>query len=79
MIPPIESAKALGDPACTTAVGEVNPPAVLAFPLLPPVGDNNVTVAFGAKLQLPLDANGTLELDEVVYVGGGVYPSGGAG
>lgn len=84
-MPPMDSAKAFGDPACITAVGEVNPTGVLMFPLLPPVGDSNVVVAFVATLQLALDVNAALDVDEVVYVdevvcvGGGVYPNGGAG
>lgn len=75
----MDSAEAFGDPPCMTAVGEANPAGVLLFPLLPPVGDNNVAVAFVATLQLALDVNGALDVDEVVYVGGGVYPNGGAG
>lgn len=65
----MDRAKAFGDPACIIAVGEANPPGVLLLPLLPPVGDNNVAVAFVATLQLALDISGALDVNEVVYVG----------
>jgi hypothetical protein len=85
IMPPIDSAKAFGDPPCMIAVGATNPTEVLLFPLLSPVGDRNVVVAFVATLQLALDVDGAVDIDgalgvdEVVYVGGGVYPNGGAG
>ena len=49
------------------------------FPLLPPVGDNNVVVALVATLQLVLGVNEASDVDKVEYVGGGVYPGGGTG
>jgi hypothetical protein len=74
-----DSVEVFEDPLFRTAVGAADLSAILLFSLSLLFGDTTSAAIFVATLELTLDVIARADVDEVVSVGGGVYPNGGAG